>query len=299
MENNVCGIIVTYKPNLSDLRLLISSLIDQVQKIIIVNNGSDTPLEEEVGQSRVEIFTLESNVGIGAAQNIGVDKAIEQNYKYVCLFDQDSRLEQNFISSLLEAFNELKAENINVGALGPLIVDERSGKQFPFYLYDNNQRLVIEPEKVNHRYIETHQLISSGTFFPTSVWPIVGKNHEGFFLEYVDTDWCLRLVNLGFKIFGVKDAKLIHKLGDDRKKIFNRIEVPVHSTYRYFYVFRNGTFCSLYRPFPGCWRRYNIFRLFCFYIIMLLIKKDKFKLSKYVFLGVYDGIKKNFSRKLF
>ncbi|WP_337264300.1 MULTISPECIES: glycosyltransferase family 2 protein [unclassified Serratia (in: enterobacteria)] len=299
MKSNVCSIIVTYNPNQSDLQSLIDSMTAQVEHIIIVDNNSSVKVSLINTPCSLELITLDTNVGIGKAQNIGVARAKERGHDFVCLFDQDSKLETGFISSLVKAYHALTAEGIKVGALGPLIVDERSNKQFPFYTYDGFRRNVIYPESVKGKYIETHQLISSGTFFSTSVWSITGGNHEGFFLEYVDTDWCLRVVNLGYKIFSVKEAKLIHKLGDDRRKLFGIIDIPVHANYRYFYVFRNGLFCSLYRPFPIAWRIYNLFRLASFSIIMLIIKPKKINLLKYILLGTYDGIRKSFSRNLF
>lgn len=299
MKNNVCGIIVTYNSNHNDLQLLIGSLTDQVSHIIIVDNNSANEFKVENSSCEVEFIRLTANKGIGEAQNLGVDYAIKLGYEFVCLFDQDSRLAENFISSLLNAYQDLTSQGKSIGALGPLIVDERSGKQFPFYTYDGLVRKVIDPSTSNEPYIKTHQLISSGTFINTSVWKVSGGNHTGFFLEYVDTDWCLRVVKLGYEIYGVREAKLIHKLGDDRRKLLNRFEVPVHANYRYFYVFRNGVFCSLYRPFPISWRLYNLIRLTSFFFIMLLIKKDKLKLIRYVFLGINDGIRKNFSRKIF
>lgn len=297
MGNKVCGVVVTYNPNIDDLQSLINSLEPQVDEIIVVDNGSSVDFHRLAQPEKVHFELLNDNAGIGRAQNIGARLAIKNGCKFICFFDQDSRLEPKFISSLLDAYSHLSQQGIKVGALGPLIIDERSGKKFPFYRYSTFKRTVIYANE-SEKYIETQQLISSGTFFCADIWSSESENHEGFFLEYVDTDWCLRLSQNGYKLFGVTEAHLIHKLGDDRKKVMNVLEVPIHSTYRYFYVFRNGVYCSLYRKFPLSWSSYNLFRLLSFYFIMLMIKKDKLKLTKYVALGIFDGIRKNFSRKL-
>ncbi|MCK6773483.1 glycosyltransferase family 2 protein [Enterobacter roggenkampii] len=297
MDNKVCGVVVTYNPNIDDLQILINSMTSQVDKIIIVDNGSSTDFSGLHIPDKLHFEFLNENAGIGRAQNIGARLAIKNDCKFVCFFDQDSRLEPKFISSLKDAYSDLTQQGIKVGALGPIIIDERSGKKFPFYRYTTFKRIVVSADE-NEKYIETQQLISSGTFFCVDIWSSESENHEGFFLEYVDTDWCLRLSQKGYKLFGVTKAHLIHKLGDDRKKILNVLEVPIHSTYRYFYVFRNGVYCSFYRKFPFSWSSYNIFRLISFYFIMLMLKKDKLKFTRYVSLGIYDGIRKNFSRKL-
>lgn len=299
MGNNIFGIIVTYNPQIQDLQTLIDSMSHQVDTIIIVDNGSSIDFNEIDQPDNLIFHLLDENLGIGHAQNIGVSKAIELGCEFICFFDQDSRLADNFMSNLAEAYYDLSKQGIKVGALGPLIIDDRTGKQFPFFKYSKLKREVIHPKDSVQKYIETHQLISSGTFFNINIWSSETQNHEGFFLEYVDTDWCLRLVERGFKLYGVKGACLIHKLGDDRKKLLGILEFPMHATYRYFYVFRNGIYCSLFRNFPLSWRIYNVIRLISFYVIMLLVKKDKIKLSKYVALGLNDGIKKRFTRKLF
>lgn len=65
------------------------------------------------------------------AQNAGVEAAKKYNATHVVFFDQDSVLNEGFISGLLKAERELLLQGENLAAVGPAFYDLQTGDSFP------------------------------------------------------------------------------------------------------------------------------------------------------------------------
>ena len=55
--------------------------------------------------------------------------------------------------------------------------------------------------------------IASGSLVKAEVFGVTGFFDEAMFIDYVDTDFCLRLQKNGFKILSVASVLLEHELG--------------------------------------------------------------------------------------
>ncbi|VCV76177.1 hypothetical protein BANRA_01835 [Escherichia coli] len=75
----VLAIIVTYNPEIIRLTECINSLAPQVERIILVDNGSNnSDLIKNISINNLEIILLSENKGIAFAQNHGVKKGRKQ-----------------------------------------------------------------------------------------------------------------------------------------------------------------------------------------------------------------------------
>lgn len=75
----VLAIIVTYNPEIIRLTECINSLAPQVERIILVDNGSNnSDLIKDIVINNLEIILLSENKGIAFAQNHGVKKGLKQ-----------------------------------------------------------------------------------------------------------------------------------------------------------------------------------------------------------------------------
>lgn len=281
---SISGVIVTYNPELHILNELISSLVNQVDNLIIINNGDKFDEQlikkfEELFQNEIVLKNLELNSGIAFAQNLGVSISNDLGAKYTLLLDQDSKLTEFFVSNLVSTLETYPPESIC--AVGPILKDTRTDYVFPNYTY----RGIWRKKNVHtQESFETDHLISSGTIIKNSIF-LVSPNNPDFFIEYVDIEWCMRLRNLGYKILCNPTVVLEHQLGDERKKILG-IELPIHKPERYFFVFRNGLYCNFYTEFPFSWKVYNFFRLASLGGLLLLGAKNK----RAIFGNIIKGI---------
>lgn len=280
----IAAVIVTYNPDVDKLDKLVVSILEQVNNIIIVDNASVNGWDSSIFDKRCTVHKLESNLGIGAAQNIGVSLASGLNLPYTILFDQDSYAETGLVQKLLEGF-KLK----DVVAVGPEIFDSRSGRTFPYFTYLKYKRVRSDSlTQVKDGFYHTDALISSGTVVDNSFFKL-NPNNESLFIEYVDVEWCLRARAKGKKIVFSKNARLEHELGDERRKLFG-LEFPVHKPHRYFYVVRNALFCSSEKKFPFSFRSYNILRLFVLLFFVLLVTDEKKQTLKHIYRGVKSKV---------
>ncbi|MCW3184879.1 glycosyltransferase [Escherichia coli] len=119
----MAAIIITYNPDLTILRESYTSLYKQVDKIILIDNNSTNYQELKKlfeKKEKIKIVPLSDNIGLAAAQNLGLNLAIKNNYTYAILFDQDSVLQDNGINSFFFEFEKLVSEEkLNIVAIGP------------------------------------------------------------------------------------------------------------------------------------------------------------------------------------
>ena len=74
---------------------------------VVIDNGStDGSCEHmEAEYPEVRLIRSRENLGFGAANNIGLRMAVEQNYDYVYLLNQDAWIEENTVASILAAWD--------------------------------------------------------------------------------------------------------------------------------------------------------------------------------------------------
>ena len=93
LNRGVCAVLVTFFPRTEDI-LGLALIREQVQFVVIVNNGSDQRLlallREPCQQLHIHLIENGCNLGIAAALNIGIRWALARHFKWVIFFDQDS-----------------------------------------------------------------------------------------------------------------------------------------------------------------------------------------------------------------
>ena len=111
MMCKVAAIIVSYNPD-SNLFDSINLLLNQVEKVIIVDNGSKEKYVKyikSINEDKIEIILNKENLGIATALNIGVRKALENGYEWILTMDQDSKASPDMVKKMLmKGYNLLK-----------------------------------------------------------------------------------------------------------------------------------------------------------------------------------------------
>lgn len=214
--------IVTYNPDIERLRENIDSIINQVEQVILVDNGSNNVIEiEEILAENSELQLLKNggNIGIAAALNKIGDYAVQENFDFFYTLDQDSVSFPNSISEMLK-YNELP----NIGLLNT-------------YHKDRN----FDKEIGKLKLWENPCMITSGTLMPTKIFEKNYRYDERLFIDKVDYDIDISLMDAGFKLYQVPVYGLLHEVGAvDTKRLMGRqILVYNHSSIRRYYISRN------------------------------------------------------------
>lgn len=292
--SSVCAVVVTYHPELANLENLLASLSTQVGQIVIVDNGSPEPLEKLVadsGQQNTSVLRLGENLGIGYAQNAGIEHALKSGFSYVVLFDQDSCPDVNMIEKLSSAAAHLQQAGIPLAAVAPCYKDAQEGVlssfvRVGFFGFD---RTVLT---AGSGPVEADFLISSGSLIPLSVITDIGGVDDSLFIDHVDTEWCFRAKSKGYRLFGIPEAVMLHSLGDHRIRFwFLRWRtVPYHSPFRYYYMFRNSVLLQRRSYMPIKWKLADFGRCLRAFAFFGLFSSSRTACVKMMYRGVRDGL---------
>ena len=297
MSIKVFSIIVTYNPNIDDfLEVLNSHVKTSTSVIVIVDNNS---LNKKTIQGsilkidttkEIQFESLEENMGIGFAQNHGIDIAISSSCSHFILFDQDSFVTSDIIDKLLIAENKLILEGHKLGAIGPNYMDTISKSIYKQILISNFRIKKISPDSSSNNLVKVSFLNASGTLVRSAVINSVGKMNENYFIDSVDIEWCFRANSQGFSFFVATNVILNHTIGLERIHSLGR-EISFHSPLRHYYMIRNKILLVRLAWVPLVYKIKIIFDiLFKSPIYFIDMRFSKEFLSFY-FKGILDGIK--------
>lgn len=257
----IVAVVVTYRPDLPATAALLAALRPQVDLTLVIDNGSAPQdvdaLRALLAGSDDDVVALGSNLGIAAAQNLGIARARERGATHVLLSDQDSRPASDMVDRLVTDLvgSPVSAAGRPVGAVGPVIVDERNpGAILVFAARRWGPRRADLPAADGAR-IDAVFLLASGCLIDARVLDDVGPMNEGWFIDHIDLEWGLRARRAGYDLFAVVGAHLEHSLGDRTQRIPGRErDVHVHSPVRNYYMVRNTLLLVRSGLLPVAWR---------------------------------------------
>ena len=219
MENDnlkILTIIATYNGSNWIKKCIISLLESNCKTDIFVidNASSDDTVSILESFKVIKIYKNTKNLGFGQANNIGLQYSLENNYDYVFLLNQDTWIEKNTISILLD----IAEQNKDYGILSPFhyYSDQKSLEYFfstrlsPSYCKNFLSDLVVKG-------IEKMDDVYSLSFIPAAAWFLPIKTIENiggfdplFFHYGEDNNYCGRLNFHDIKIGVTPKTKFYH-----------------------------------------------------------------------------------------
>lgn len=296
----VFAIVVLYNPDLPTLIELLNSVKHQVSHIVIADNSTQSTIKDEIANILNDFsgmstyIDLKDNVGIAIAQNKAIELAITQNATHLLLLDQDSYLPDSIVAGLSAAYKTLEAQGHHIACLAPSFIDKKINKMAPVVYYKGLIRKRVIPTG-EEAYIIADHVISSGSLIPVKAWFKIGKLQENLFIDYVDTEWCLRAKKLGYLTFVIPKVTLIHDIGDGYAKVGTR-NVVLHSDFRNYYMIRNSIYLILYSRLQYNFRILELLKIPFYLILYTFYSKEKTKTLKIMILAIKDGILKNMGK---
>ena len=298
--HRIAAVILTYHPDQGILRQTVASLCPQVDRILIVDNGSrwdaaallDVLTDSDT--EKVEFIWLESNIGVGAGHNRGIQWARTGGFTYVLIVDHDSVARPDMVRHLVAAFDRLDARGVRVAAVGPRYVDRYTGRMAGFVRFGSWKLLRVFCSAAQAgELLEADFIISSGACIPMHVLDQVGDMNEGFFIDHIDTEWMLRAKARGYRLFGVCNAIMEHSVGSSTFRLWagSWRDAPVHGPERHYYVFRNSI--NLYRMphAPMRWIMNDMVRLISIAIVLPLVATDRWRRIRLMARGIWHGLR--------
>ena len=290
------AVIVSFNPELTQLNNVVNSIIHQVDHLWIIDNFSNLPIESWITKfnfkDKLNFFIMPKNLGLGAALNFGIKKALSSDAGLILLLDQDSCPLPDMVSHLLTSFMRLSSSGENIALVAPSYSYSHNDQFSKFITFGWLGHSKQSPKK-NEDTIPADFAISSGSLINANTFNKIGFFDDNLFIDHLDTDWCMRATYEGFKIYGVPNARMIHSIGINHKKYWflRWRNISFHHPYRYYFIIRNGLLLQRKIYSPIKWRICELFRIFRTIIFYSLIGNQRLKRIYWIFWGFVDGIR--------
>ena len=195
-RQNLSVIIVSYKSEYV-IENCINSIDNEIE-IIVIDNSDDDVLKKKIESKykNVKYFLSKKNLGMGAANNLGIKKI---NRDFAFILNPDVTLERNSINEIFIASKEID----NFGIIAPL----SNKDQYPNYILKSGHNFdPVKPFKVKSvdgyamiLNLKKLKKIDNFNFFD-----------ENFFLYLENEDLCKRLIEINEEIYVIPKSKIDH-----------------------------------------------------------------------------------------
>ena len=280
-KHKIAVVVVLFNPSESDIQNVrgLSSAYDGA----IIDN-SEKPFSEMATIGRMRYVCNKRNLGIAAAQNIGIRLILEQDiYSHIVFLDQDSRLPLSYPQDMVSEFCTLKSRYPRLAILGPTVNNKETGEEY--------KSVIHKYSTDDNGFSQRRHIISSGSCIPTTVLKDVGFMNSSMFIDYVDYEWCWRAEAKGY-VCGITDKiQICHKVGK-RELSIGKYKVIISSPFRYFYQYRNYLWLIREKYVPLQWKVATGVKFLSRLVYFPLCVKGGTKCWKYMIKGIIQGIKK-------
>lgn len=216
-------------------------------EVVLIDNASKDDYRPATADYRFKITTIynKENLGFAGANNQGIKIALEQEADYILLLNNDTVVEPDFLSKLIETAEK----NKKIGIAGPIIYFWNKPEKIQFaggkmnWLKTKGEHLV----KINAPQPPLKLRGGAGEFcfvdyitgccllIKREVVEKIGLLSEDYFLYYEDADWCLRAKKAGYERVLAREGKIYHKQSASTGEF----------SYPYIYYHsRNGLLCG-------------------------------------------------------
>ena len=275
-----------------------------LDQILVIDNGSTSPLPEPTLSNKVTVIRLPENLGTSGAVKKGLEYALEYKYDWIWVLDADGVARDDALEKLVGLYDslELKSQR-EVGLLcsAQILVPT---KQFLFGRCMTPSGPRTPRIKPDCPYVECDANIWSGALFKLEAVRKVGMprcagSHywSDFNLDYGDFEFTYRIRRAGYKSIVHLSSIVEQAVGNAKPiEIFGRPIVSTnHPAGRRYLMFRNLLYFWLYlypKPQPlgfGLWFSYR----FGITILKILLMEDnRARKMAACFQGALDGLRK-------
>jgi rhamnosyltransferase len=280
LRQSACAVVVTYRPSITALNHL-PHVIQQVQGLVVVDNGSDTHEVEALRAASLvlgfHLIENPENLGVAEALNQGVLWAKNQGYPWVILLDQDSGITDEFVAQMFRTLTT-HSDCERIASIHPRYVDPKTGIELR--IPRANDGSPIFP-------------MTSGALMPVWIFDRIGWFASEYFVDLVDWEYSFRIRTAGFLIAESRAAKLLHSPGNPAEvNILGRpFPYSRHSPVRRYYISRNCV--AFYRQYLSSfpeWVLRAMYRQFRDMVICLIADENRSSQFRNFLLGTWDGL---------
>lgn len=231
----IVAVIPLFRPD-ADTVARVATLRDQVSAIVAVDDGSGPGSSDVLSRiaEHADLVREPQNRGIAYALNVGCARGLSAGADFILTLDQDTDLEPDTVARALGVYRDAHP----VTRIG-LVAPERINTSPALPPWTSPEGFPLVPE-----------VIQSGALLSREALITVGLFDERLIIDYVDTEFCLRLRDHGFHIALAPGSGMRHALGvraplrpfgvplrhaDGRTAMYG-----YHAPFRRYYITRNA-----------------------------------------------------------
>lgn len=224
----IAAVVILYHPE-DEVITNIQSYASYVETLYVFDNTENTAsaLREKLSHlPNTRFFHNGHNDGIAKVLNIAAKMAIADGFDWLLTMDQDSSFNQEAIRYYFNCFHNF-GNKANTAFIGPAF---------------GRENLPSTPDCASE---EVEDTITSGALLNLSLFTAIGEFDENLFIDFVDTEYCVRAAMAGYKTVQLTNIYLQHTLGIYVKRaslktlFLIKKEKLVHSPIRCYYSYRN------------------------------------------------------------
>ena len=291
--NQVVAVVVTYNRK-ELLRQNLKAILEQVEigsDIIVVDNassdGTNSMIQNDFSDPRIKYFNTGENLGGAGGFQYGVRKAMEYDYSYIWIMDDDTIPEKDALVNLMKAWENVPGQ---CGALSSMALwtdgsvckaNRQKKTLFSFVSDDEYQNSNLIP-------VEMASFVS--LLVKTAVIKQIGLPIGEYFIWTDDYEYTGRINRFGYSVVVVPDSKVVHKMKENKK--INFAKESEDRIDRYKYVYRNDVHCYRQYGFKG--HLYLVLKTI-YTVFNIIIKSPKGRIKKIRVLceGIKTGLSFN------
>ncbi len=227
MNHKVLISVLNYN-NFESTKKCVLSILDcslKYVEIYIVDNNSPDNSHQKLKDLFKEIKVVKSNFnnGYAAGHKIAVSYAIENEFDFIWILNNDLIVRKESLQKLLLAYDSyghgiygsitLKSENPDVVNFGGGSTDDIK-EAFDYNAYED---YLLEEYYKKTSFRKVQSIEGSSMLIPLELIKEYGFMREDFFMYGEETDYCYRLKKLGISSFIVPESVVVHKGAESLK----------------------------------------------------------------------------------
>ena len=182
-------------------------------QVIVVDNGSTDGSRERLVKEFEwpRIILNGENLGFSAGNNVGIKEALSDGADYVVLLNNDTNVQNTFLTPLVRAAESEKDIVISGGIIREMGSDDiwYSGGEFCQPLV----RAVNDKSEPEDDIIETDHVTGALMCISAKYLKEYGLLDESYFFSFEDTEICYRARQNDFRVVVVTDSVIFHDAG--------------------------------------------------------------------------------------
>jgi rhamnosyltransferase len=273
---------VIYMPDAAVLDRLLSALDKDGRRVFIYINGPVNSIVRDrlASLANARLIRAEANEGLGVGLNAVIHAALEEGFRFIALFDQDSEPEAEMIERLLERFLTIDKPAQRLAVLGPLLSTPQEGNYRPMR-YDWRGSNATAPTR------QANFVPTSGSLISLAAFQVVGRFRADYFIDGIDVEWGFRAWRSGYASAVARDITMQHRWGVTEDDVaLKSPQILRQSDTRTFYYVRNSLTSASLDYIPAAWRLKLAIRLTLQLSLLLLRRRFDPKLQRLLWCAV-------------